>query len=110
MIFKTNKKDNSIFIDLQSEELYPKYYDLFGEYNYEGNGYCWEGHIIQILEKIKPEILSHVEFDPEAGSITILSSDLNPVEEISSLLNPIFTDLDKLKEYIKVADPDMIDD
>jgi len=47
----------NIVANIESEDLYPKYYDLFQKHGYEGNGYCWDGHITQILEKL--------EFNPD---------------------------------------------
>jgi hypothetical protein len=53
---------------IESESLYPKYYNLFKKYGYEGNGYCWEGHIKQILEKINKPLLAQIDFDPEGST------------------------------------------
>ena len=41
----------TITASTESPELYPKYADFFEKHGYSGNGYCWEGHIVQILEK-----------------------------------------------------------
>lgn len=46
-----NDDRNTIVASLESEKTFPKYYNFFKKYGYEGNGPCWEGHIIQILEK-----------------------------------------------------------
>ncbi len=110
MIFTIDESENLIFVDIESDDLYPKYYDLFGEYDYEGNGYCWEGHIIQILEKLKPDIIKQIEFDPEAGAIAISSYDRKTLSDLANLLNPIFSDVELLRKYIEGADRDRVDD
>ena len=95
---------------LEEPELYPKYADFFEKYGYEGNGYCWEGHITQILEKIQPELLQHVDFDPEAGGFyAYLDTKENQLKFVE-LLSPIFSDLTKLAVYVKKADHSRVDD
>lgn len=67
-------KESPLRIKVEVEML-PEYMELFGQYDYEPNGYCWQGHIVQILEKENPELLNHIEFDPEAGGLfTIFGS------------------------------------
>jgi len=110
MIFEVDNLNNEIFIDLQSNKLYPRYYNMFAKYEYEGNGYCWEGHIEQILDDLQPELLDQIEFDPEAGSLTIISDDQKILKTVSELLNPIFEDLETLKSWISKANRDRIED
>lgn len=100
----------TIMVPLESPELYPKYSDLFEKYGYEGNGYCWEGHITQILEKTKPELLQHIDFDPEAGGFYAHVDTKENQLKIVELLSPIFLDLQKLEVYVKKADRSRVDD
>lgn len=100
----------TIIAAIESEELYNKYYPLFEKYGYEGNGYCWEGHIIQILEKNDSELLEHIEFDPEAGGFYAYADSKEAMEDFIRILSPIFSDINKLEEYIKSADRNRIDD
>ena len=44
----------SIRIATESADMLEKYRELFEKYGYSGNGYSWEGHLIQILEKQQP--------------------------------------------------------
>ena len=48
-------KDNSYMIaaEIESEVLFDKYNPIFEKYGYSGNGYSWEGHIKQMLQKEK---------------------------------------------------------
>jgi len=98
-------------IEAQVEgELYPKYVNFFEKHNYSGNGYCWEGHITQILNKIDPELLTHITFDPEAGAFYAFADTKKNQLRFVELLSPIFSDLDKLEDYVKKADRSKIDD
>ncbi|MBL7787637.1 MAG: hypothetical protein JNM36_17150 [Chitinophagales bacterium] len=110
--FKINDNDENfaIIVEIESAELYPKYVDFFEKYGYSGNGYCWEGHITQILEKLNPDLLQHIEFDPEAGTFFAYIDTKENQIKIVELLSPIFADLTKLEGYIKKADPSRIDD
>ena len=110
--FKINDDNGlfSIIAETESPELYPKYADFFEKNGYSGNGYCWEGHITQILEKLKPELLSHINFDPEAGAFFAYADTKENQIKIVELLSPIFADFTKLEEYVKKADHSRIDD
>jgi hypothetical protein len=99
-----------IIVETESPELYPKYADFFEKYEYSGNGYCWEGHITQILEKLNPELLHHIDFDPEAGAFFAYADTKENQIKIVELLSPIFADFAKLEEYVKKADRSRIDD
>lgn len=107
-------RDNSghliIIAETESPELYPKYADFFEKYEYSGNGYCWEGHITQILEKLNPELLQHIDFDPEAGAFYAYTDTKENQIKIVELLSPIFADFAKLEAYVKNADRSRIDD
>jgi hypothetical protein len=100
----------SIVAQIETADLFDKYNPLFEKYGYSGNGYCWEGHITQILEKVDKELLKHIEFDPEAGAFYAYADTKNAQSKFITVLSPIFSDLKKLEEYIKTADRDRIDD
>jgi len=108
-IFRINDS-GVISVNLESEYLYPTYYDFFDTFDYEGNGYCWESHIILILEALDLELLNHLTFDSEAGSIAIHSKTIDFLNRFADLLNPIFGDLEKLRYWVSKADPVRIDD
>ncbi len=100
----------AIMVEIEGPELYSKYSKFFEKYEYSGNGYCWEGHITQILEKLNPELLRHIDFDPEAGSFFAIADTKENQIKIVELLSPIFADLSKLEEYVKKANRSRIDD
>lgn len=100
----------AIIVETESPELYPKYADFFEKYEYSGNGYCWEGHITQILEELNPELLLHINFDPEAGAFFAYTDTKENQIKIVELLSPIFADFTKLEEYVTKADRSRIDD
>ncbi len=99
-----------IMAEIESPELYLKYGEFFEEHEYSGNGYCWEGHITQILEKLNPGLLQHIDFDPEAGAFFAYADTKENQIKIVELLSPIFSDLEKLAEYVESADRSKIDD
>lgn len=110
--FRLSEDDGKydIVVELEGKELYPKYYDLFKKYGYEGNGPCWEGHIMQILEKLDPSIISHIEFDPEAGLFVAHANSKAAQHKFVEILSPIFSNLDTLASWVKKADRSKIDD
>ena len=100
----------AIIVETESAELYPKYANFFEKYGYSGNGYCWEGHITQILEKLNPELLPHIEFDPEAGAFFAYADTKENQIKIVGVLSPIFADFAILRKFVKKADRSRIDD
>jgi len=110
--FKTRDNEGQFIIiaETESPELYPKYASFFEEQGYSGNGYCWEGHIIQILEKLNPDLMTHIDFDPEAGCFFAVANTKENQMKFIELLSPIFADFTKLEKYIKQADRSRIDD
>lgn len=110
--FKINDNNGrfNIIVETESSELYPKYADFFEKYEYSGNGYCWEGHITQILEKLNSELLHHIDFDSEAGAFFAYADTKENQIKIVELLSPVFADFTKLTEYVKTADRSRIDD
>jgi hypothetical protein len=100
----------SIMAFLESNKLYPRYYNLFKNYGYEGNGPCWEGHIRLILEKSDKDLLAHITFDPEAGSFFAYADSRESQMRFVEILAPIFADTKRLEGYVKVADHSRIDD
>jgi hypothetical protein len=100
----------SIVVQIESAELFAKYNPIFDRNGYSGNGYCWEGHITQILEKIDKGLLKHIDFDPEAGAFFAYADSRSAQQRFVDILSPIFIDLKKLEEYIKSAKRNRIDD
>lgn len=100
----------NIVANIESGNLYPKYYDFFQKHGYEGNGYCWEGHITQILEKLDKSLLTQVDFDPEAGTFFAIANSKESQRKFVETLSPIFSDMEKLEEWVKKADRSRIDD
>jgi hypothetical protein len=103
-------EQHSIVVGLGAKGLYPKYSDFFTKYGYEPNGDCWAGHIIQILEKEDAELISHIDFDPEAGAFFAHADSKENQLRFVNVLAPIFADINKLEAYVKVADRTRIDD
>jgi hypothetical protein len=100
----------AIVAEIESKELFSVYEPLFTKYGYSGNGYCWEGHIIQILEKLDRPLLEHIEFDPEAGAFFAYADTKRNQTRFVELLAPIFSDPAKLEPYVKAAERAKISD
>ena len=95
---------------LESDKLYPLYHNFFKRNGYEGNGYTWEGHIVQILESLDEGLLDEIDFDPEAGGFYAYVDSKKAQQKFVKLLAPIFSDLEKLEIWVKRAEFDRIGD
>ena len=110
--FKLSEMDGkySISVEIEGGKLYDKYYKVFKKYGYEGNGPCWEGHIKQILEKKDKNLLSHIEFDSEAGGFFAYADSKETQEKFVEIVSPIFSNLNILSDWVRTADRSQIDD
>jgi hypothetical protein len=93
-----------IVAEIESEKLINQYLHFFEQNGYSGNGACWEGHIIQILEKNKPDLLRHLRFDSEAGAFVAETGSKRYVEIFLDILCPVFNDMARLEQVVQSAD------
>ena len=105
-------KDGSYMIaaEIESKELFDKYNPIFEKYEYSGNGYSWEGHITQMLQKEKSSLLKHLYFDPEAGGFYVFADSEKAQRQFADIVSKIFKNIPKLEQYLKTADREKIDD
>jgi len=105
-------KDGSYLIaaEIENKELFDKYNPIFVKYDYSGNGYSWEGHIKQILQKQDPSLLKHLQFDPEAGGFYVFADSEKTQRQFAEFVSKIFKDIPTLEQYLKTADREKIDD
>ena len=105
-------KDGSYMIgaEIESKELFDKYNSIFEKYEYSGNGYSWEGHIKQMLQKENSSLLKHLQFDPEAGGFYVFADSEKTQRQFADIVSKIFKDIPKLEQYLKTADREKIDD
>lgn len=66
-----------IAVEIESKELFEKYNPIFEKYQYSGNGFNWEGHIKQIIQKENPALLKHLLYYPEAGGFFVTADSKN---------------------------------
>ncbi len=93
----------------ETPELNSRYYDIFNKYEYEGTGYEWEGFIKQILEKVEPSLLPHLEFDPVEGGFYAYADTKETQLRFLDVLCPIFNDDTTLEDYISQVDRSKIE-
>lgn len=86
------------------------YFELLANYALYGNGPCWEGLIIQILEKDMPEILDSIEFDSEADACLMYFESKRNLKKVAKHLHEICVDKSQFENYLKNIDRDRIDD
>ncbi|HRZ78980.1 MAG TPA: Imm51 family immunity protein [bacterium] len=107
--FPFTADENIVNVNLEDKEIFEKYYPLFEKYNIEGNGYAWEGMIKQILEKMKPELIEHLEFDSEGSSFCVYSDSEKVQKEFVKTIAPIFSDIQKFENWLKEIDKKKLD-
>jgi len=108
--FMARQNENRYQILLKDFKLYDVYNRLFQVEGYSGNGYCWEGHIIQIFKKEDKTLLQHISFYPEADNIIMGTSSVKYKDRALQVLNSVFSNHKRLKRFIKSADWTQIDE
>jgi hypothetical protein len=94
---------------LRAKERLIKHNPIFEKYGFSGNGYSWEGVIRHILQDKSPDLLNHIEFDPEADSFFSCADSSEYQKKIIAILLPICSDLEKFDECLSKIDPGEMD-
>ncbi len=105
-----NDNNYMVAAEIESPELFMKYSPIFERNNYSGTGYSWEGVIQQVLEKERPELLKHIQFDLEAGGFYIFADNAVNQRIFAVYVSKFFKDTTILERYLKIADRSRIDD
>jgi hypothetical protein len=105
-----NDDNYMILAEIESIELFDKYTKIFEAHGYSGSGYCWEGHIKQILKIEKPELLNFISFDSETGGFYMYTSSKEKQIIIVEYLSKIFSDTLLLNKYLEKANRAKIND
>lgn len=108
--FQLKKAYKEIIANLESAELFLKYHSFFKANGYEGNGYCWEGHIIQILEKLNSELLAFIDFDSVTEKFQCSFENSEAMQNFINIVVPIFSNMNELQYWVSTAARDRIDD
>lgn len=90
----------SIRVPLSDKALYEEYELLFNDLGIKHTGIVWEDYIINILERINPELLNHIEFDAEENGFYAYAATRNHQIEFVNTLTPIFRDKEILARYL----------
>jgi len=99
-----------IYSDIARMDTHRPFYVLFKKWGYSGNGYCWEGHIIQIIRQEDKALLKLLEFESETEKFWVKADSSQSQSRFMDLMNPIFSNHKKLEVFIKTANPLAIDD
>lgn len=97
-----------IEINVGFEEI-EKQTEVLEKYDIYPNGYGWEGVVSQILEKVEPDLLSHLDFDSEGDCFLANADSKESYDRFLEVLNPIFTDIKVFEEYVQELDVESMD-
>ena len=100
---------HAIRADIEGD-LFPIYNPIFTKFGLSGNGYSWEGVVIQVLEQEHPELLQKIQFDPEAGGFYAFAENKDVQLKFMDVLCPIFQDTKLLEQFLSSIDRTQIDD
>jgi hypothetical protein len=101
--FLYNDGSLMIGVEIDTDSLDTKYTPIFEKYDYSGTGVHWSNLIIQILEKKDPELLHHLDFDPESGGFYVFTDNRASQKRFIQILVPIFTNTARLEAFLKQA-------
>lgn len=95
---------NMVASELEEESILNTYAPLFEKYGAEGNGYSWAALLKVILKKEKPDLLKHLDFDPEAGGFYLFADSENSQRQFVTFAQKAFKDKNKLIKYLTGPD------
>jgi hypothetical protein len=99
-------KDGSYMVaaNLNSDTTLDQYGDLFEKYGGEGSGYNWAALIKVILVKENPELVQHLDLDPEASAFYLFADSEKSQRQFAEFASKVFKDKAKLIEYLTGPD------
>ena len=99
-------KDGSYMVasELEEDSIYKTYVPLFEKYGGEGNGYNWAAILKVILKKENPDLIKHLDFDPEGGGFYLFADNENDQRQFASFASMIFKNKSKLIKYLTEPD------
>lgn len=103
------RDDNKIVVECEGA-AFPTHGPIFEKHEFTGNGYSWEGVIRHILQEQAPDLLTHIQFDPEAGAFFAFVDTSANRQRVVEVLLPICSDLEKFNAYLSKIDPSEMDD
>lgn len=104
-----DNETHTIIVECEGE-AYPTHNPIFEKHEFSGNGYSWEGVIRHILNEKAPELLAHIDFDPEAGGFYAYADSAENQRKIIDVLLPICSDLKQFDACLSKIDPEEMDD
>lgn len=108
--FKLLQNDRHTILVECEGEAFATHNPIFEKHEFTGNGYSWEGVIRHILNEKNPELLTHLDFDPEAGVFYAYADSAENRQKIIEVLLPICSDLKQFDTYLSKIDPEEMDD
>jgi len=90
--------------EIEEDTIFNTYAPFFEKYAAEGNGYNWAALLKVILKKENPDLLKHLDFDPEGGGFYLFADSENSQRQFAVLAQKTFADKNKLIKYLTGPD------
>lgn len=99
-------KDSSYMVaaEIERDTLDNLYLPFFERFGGDGSGYNWEAIITVMLEKENPELIKHLQFDPEAGGFYVFADSERSQRKFADFVSKAFNDSSKLIRYLTGPD------
>jgi Immunity protein 51 len=99
-------KDSSYMVaaNLNNDTTLNKFGTLFEKFEGDGTGYNWAALIKVILKKENPDLIKHLDFDPEAGAFYLFADSEKSQRQFAEFASEIFKDTTKIIFYLTGPD------
>jgi hypothetical protein len=96
-MYQTDDSDEyNFFMSMMHEKVH-----VWEQAGFMGNGHDWTRMINSLISHQIPEVKGNIDFDSEADSSTMYSTDLSSLEKVSSLVSDIYQDNKQFEQAIK---------
>lgn len=83
--------------------------ELFADNLIYGNGYTWEGVVIQYLEKTHQDLLSELEFDSEGDAFVAYCASEKVQNDLSEVIHELCMNEEEFRIFLQQVDHSRID-
>ena len=87
----------------------PDTIEYFNDRGLDGNGYTWSGVVDSIARLEMPSEYGKLDWSPEADDLLVISSDLDLLKRLETLVQRFAGDEAKMQSAMENADPEMMD-
>lgn len=102
----TENEYSSVQIDVGTAAFFA---DEMAKFNLYGNGHCWADIVTQLVKRKNPQLMSNLNFSPEADTCFIACTNAKSAKTLGALIHQYLGTRDKFVTFLNTIDTSTLD-